>query len=230
MALGVRVSSSSREGMASVGGDGLGLFDAPQQLSQGQLGGLGRLGLVSSPLALVQVGLLQLTRDVAAQVGRLRSQETRRVAVPADVLERVQLRGAQLGRGVVVDGALDRGRGIAHDGLALGGGVQLLLDLLAAGDAAPDLLDVVDQVHAVGRLGVLRADVQVEVAAETARGEGLAAERAVLVLGGLCVGLGRGIGSWCRSFGRHGSSGEGSRHSTLGGLGVARMQDAVFCS
>lgn len=210
--------------------DELGLFDAPQQLPQRQFGGFSRLGLVSHLLTLVQVGLLQLTRNVAAQVGCLPTQHAWRVSVPADVLERGELRRGQLGRDIVViDGALQLGRGIADDGLALGGGVQLLFDLLATGDAASDLLDVVDQVHAVGRLGVLRADVQVEVAAETARGEGLAAEGTVLVLGGLCVGLGRGIGSWCRRFGRHGSSGEGRRHNTRERR-VARMQGKVFCS
>ena len=65
---------------------------------------------------------------------------------------------------------------------------------LAPCDAAPDLADLVDQVHAVRRLWVLGADVEVEMAAEAARGEGLAAEGAGLVLGRL-EGEGAGTGA-----------------------------------
>jgi len=96
-----------------------------------------------------------------------------------------------------------------------GWGAELLDGLdLAACDGSPDLLDLVDDVDAIRGLGVLLADVQVEMAAETARGEGLAAEGAVLVLGGLEGGgllgfAGRGVvgsGS-CRHGHGHGRCG-----------------------
>src|SRR5689334_7278688 len=62
-------------------------------------------------------------------------------------------------------------------------------------DAASQLPYLVDKVYAIGRLGVLGADVQVEMPSQARRGEGLAAERAVFVLCCLQLGpLGGGAG------------------------------------
>jgi hypothetical protein len=70
---------------------------------------------------------------------------------------------------------------------------------LAAGNAASQLADLVDEVDAIGGFGVLEADVEVEMAAQIRRGECLAAKGAVFVLCGLELQW-FGGGAGCRAL------------------------------
>jgi hypothetical protein len=174
-----------------------GLPYAFQQLPQRHLGCARNLDLLARLEALLEVGLLHLPRHVPPHVGCLRAQSPRQLAValaPAHIFKVRRLARMRLDVIVaVVVGAVDqRVRVFAGDALLLVGGragdaVSPLGQRdaalgLAAGDAPAQLADLVDEMDAVGRLGVLGADVQVEMAPQARRGEGLAAERAVLVL------------------------------------------------
>lgn len=188
--VGVEVEEAGARGLVG------GLAHALQQLAQGQLGRPRRLVRVAVALPLVELQLALRPRGLAAAAA----------AAPADVVEgaprlaRVQVVVVRL-----VGGARHQRRRplAAHAVLAVlavpavravaalpphAGAVLLLRDAalgLPPRDAAAQLADLVDDVDAVGRLGVLRADVQVEVPPQRARRKRLPAEGAVLVLGRL---------------------------------------------
>ena len=98
-------------------------------------------------------------------------------------------------------------------------------------DAAAQPPDLVDNVDAVGGLGVLGPDVQVEMAAQAARREGLAAEGAVLILCRLELRLAGGVGRGRLGFGHGDSAGQDRRGRRLelvasGSYGMAVSTDS----
>jgi hypothetical protein len=199
----------------SVGQNAPGFPHALQQLPQRHLGRAGDLDLLARLEALLEVGLLHLPRHIPPHVGCFGAQSPRWLALsiaPAHVLEvRPRLAHVQLAIVIVVlFGALhQRRRVFAGDALLLvrgraGHAVAALGERDAAlglppCDAAAQLADLVDEMDAIGRLGVLGAYVQVEVPSQARRGKGLAAEGAVLVLCSLQLRCLRGGGAGCRA-------------------------------
>jgi hypothetical protein len=169
------------------------LAHALQQLPQRHLGRAGNLDGLARLGALVEGGPLRRPRHIPPRIGPAH------VAEVAPCLADMQLI-VVVGVGAVV--TCRRAR--AHDALLLATRRARAAALrlrpghaalgLPPGDAAAQLADLVDQVDAVGRLGVLGPDVQVEVAAEARRGEVLPAERTALVLGRFELRFGGGAG------------------------------------